>query len=301
MFDLGGTLIGEDERPFAHVEDALTTISQFTTPNGDPLRRCLVSDFTMPVPPPTAAKIAALFKEYLAILDRTGLRRFFEPVQRRVTLSTHAGVAKPARKFFQKALQRLRVAVPLTRCLFVTENAQHIRAAREKLEMATLQFRSQESAVYDFDDWADAPMLIANLVGPKQFANVEAAVKSHLAATRGVTVQSVRPSVTPGAIHVTAQVWKPITVPDDDELRGVCVPFSVEGEVHRGDRGEVTSVALGEPSAEELEEAASYVRSLAVHGQIGGHTRTRGARATHRIETDAQGNRRLVRTRFSAA
>lgn len=97
MFDLGRTLIDDDERPFAHVEDALAAISAFTTPAGEAFRFCLVSDFTMPTAPPTAAKIAALFEEFLAILDRTGLRRFFEPVQRRVTLSTHAGVAKPAR------------------------------------------------------------------------------------------------------------------------------------------------------------------------------------------------------------
>ncbi len=81
MFDLGMTLVDGERHPFPHVTDALTAIADFKTGDGKPLRSCLVSDFTMPTKPVTDAKVTALFEEYLAILDQTGLRRFFEPVK----------------------------------------------------------------------------------------------------------------------------------------------------------------------------------------------------------------------------
>ena len=98
----------------------------------------------------TDAKVAALFEEYLSILEQTGLRPYFEPVTRRVTLSTHAGVLKPDRTIFEKAVQRLGADWPLEECLFITENREHIKAARTMLKMKTLQFRSPESKEFDF-------------------------------------------------------------------------------------------------------------------------------------------------------
>src|SRR5262249_560641 len=140
MFDLGLTLIDEDRRPFAHVKDALSAISDLKTADGNPLNTCLVSDFTMPEPPVTAAKIIVLFNEYLAIRDQTGLRPLFEPVDKRVTLSTHAGVQKPDRAIFEKALLRLSSNATLRECLFITEDAGHIAKARDDLHMKTLKF-----------------------------------------------------------------------------------------------------------------------------------------------------------------
>src|SRR5262245_35095188 len=100
MLDLGETLI-HGEVPLPHVAEALGVLTQFETASGDPLVMCLVSDFTMPDPPPTPAKIEVLFREYLEVLDRSGLRHFFEPVEQHVTLSTQAGVLKPARRIFE--------------------------------------------------------------------------------------------------------------------------------------------------------------------------------------------------------
>ncbi|HXI53713.1 MAG TPA: hypothetical protein VNH84_19500, partial [Candidatus Saccharimonadales bacterium] len=72
-----------------------------------------------------------------------------------------------------------------------------------------------------------------------------------------------------------------------------------EGEVTRGARGQFRSKFLTRPSAEQVAEAASFVRSLARHGQIAGQTAKNPRGATHQIETDEKGNRRLVRKRFS--
>jgi FMN phosphatase YigB (HAD superfamily) len=84
----------------------------------------------MATPPITPKKIRPLFEEYLEVLDQTGLRPLFEPVERRVTLSTHANAFKPDRAMFETALRRLRVRATLDECLLITENTAHIKAAR---------------------------------------------------------------------------------------------------------------------------------------------------------------------------
>jgi hypothetical protein len=299
MFDLGMTLVDDDRRPFAHVEDALTAISDFKTADGKSLRSCLVSDFTMATPPVTDAKVSALFNEYLAILDGAGLRSFFEPVNKRVTLSTHAGVKKPDRKIFETALQRLGADVSLEECLFITEDAAHIEKAREIFNMKTMQFHSAGSSHFDFDDWAEAPALIANLVAPHQQANTHGAIKAHLAA-KGIDLLTSEPTESSDALRFSGHMWSPISVPGFEDLQDVQVAIPIEGKVTRGHKGEVRSAVPMQPSAEQIAEATSYVRSLAKHGQIAGPAAKQSQRATHQIETDEKGNRRLVRKRFTA-
>jgi len=155
MFDLGMTLSDGNNRPFPHVADALKSIAKLKTTAGKPLKSCLVSDFTMPSPGHTVSQI---FAEYLAILDTTTLRPFFEPVKKRVTLSTHAGVMKPDRKVFQKALDRLGSQAALKNCLFITENSDHVKVVRSKLHMQALQFGK------DFNDWSQASAIIAHII-----------------------------------------------------------------------------------------------------------------------------------------
>lgn len=286
-FDFGQTLIDTNHKPFPHVSQALEAISKLKSDDGKPLRSCLVSDFTLPAPPVTAAKITKLFNEYLAILDQSGLRSFFEPVKKRVTLSSHAGVTKPDRRIFEKALERLGVNARLEECLLITEDPGHIKAARTKLHMATLQFRS------DFDDWAQAPALIANLAAPHHSAHVQPALKARFAA-KGIDLQNADGS------KISATVWHPISVPGDDDLQDIHVQIPVEGKVKRGAKGEVQSVTLAKPSQEQLAEATSFVRSLAKHDQIAGRAGKRALQPTHEIKTDAKGKRTLVRKGFSA-
>lgn len=150
MLDLGGTLI-RDMQVLPGVAEALTALSELIETS------CLVSDFEMPASP-TPAKIEAVFQKYLHILDEVQLRAFFAPVAKRVTLSTHAGVLKPNRLIFEKALERLGVAIALSNCIFITEEAEHIRVCRDELGMKTLQFGK------DFTDWSRAPLLVLNLL-----------------------------------------------------------------------------------------------------------------------------------------
>jgi hypothetical protein len=300
LFDLGLTLIDERNRPFPHVAEALRTIQLFTTAKGKPLAFGLVSDFDMPAPPATPAKISAIFDRYLALLDETGLRPFFEPVQRRVTLSTHAGVFKPDPKVFETALRRLRLKASLKECLFITGNRDHIRAARTRLHMSTLHFRSGGSPEFDFDDWRQAPPMVAHLVDPAGGANAEAAIRGHLSQSHGFELHTIDRSKRARATIVRGTMWKPVGASAGDDLADVHVPFTVEGEVTRGPAGEIRGVRLAEPASTDVTEAAALVRSLARHGQLRGSAPQPFGAATHDIETDDQGRRKLVRKRFRA-
>ena len=91
LFDLGLTLIDSQNRPFPYVTEALTTIQSFTVAKGKDLT-VFVSDFDMAAPLATPRQDHGNLRRYLVVLDGTGLRPFFEPVQRCVTVSTHAGV-----------------------------------------------------------------------------------------------------------------------------------------------------------------------------------------------------------------
>jgi beta-phosphoglucomutase-like phosphatase (HAD superfamily) len=299
MFDLGMTLIDADRRPFPHVETALAAISDFKTADGKALRSCLVSDFRMAAPPVTAAKVTALFNEYLSILTATGLRPFFEPVAERVTLSTHAGVNKPDQEIFEKALQRLGADVSLEECLLITEETAHIEKARSDLGMKALRFGGPGSDPLDFDDWAEAPALVADLVAPDQPVNTQAAIKAHLAG-KGIEMLAAEPAESSDTMTFSGQVWSPISVPGFEDLQEVHVAIPVKGKVTRGPKGKVRSVAPKRPSAEEVAEATSFVRSLAAHDQIAGQRGKPATGATHQIETDKKGRRRLVRKRFTA-
>jgi hypothetical protein len=299
MFDLGETLVDAHQRPFDHVREALTAIASFRTADSKPLRSCLVSDFTLVTPPITPAKVRPVFEEYLAILGTTGLRELFEPVGKRVTLSTHVGVNKPDRAVFTKALSRLQSRAALTECLFIAENTDHIRAVRQTLGMTTLQFEAPGVTHFDFDDWSQAPALIAHLVDPHQPDNLHGAVQAHLAA-HGVETVSAQAMGTSGKVHVAGNIWHKVPVPGHPELDDVHVAVPVAGELTLGRTGKLTGNLPKQPNEEQLAEARAFVGSLAAHGQIEGVVRGPNRGATHAIEVDAQGRRKLVRKRFSA-
>lgn len=293
MFDLGETLIDAQKKPFPHVRTALGAIAGFRTAVGKPLASCLVSDYTMVPPPCTSAKLRPVFDEYVGILAATGLRSFFEPVARRVTLSTHAGATKPAAAVFEKALSRLHVQAALTECLFVTENAAHVAAVRTHLGMQALLFRTPGVTEFDFDDWSQAPALIAQRLGGTSPANLNAAVRAHLSA-QGVEVDELSGD---GQVSwpVSGRRWHPVKVP---KLGTVHVALPVRGSVTR-EAGGTLATSLPAADADAIAEAGAFARSLARHDQIavdGGA----GGGATHALETDDQGRRKLVRRRFSA-
>ncbi len=311
MFDLGLTLIDAHDKPFAHVAEALATIKDLKAADGKRLRICLVSDFTMAEPPNAAQKVRTLFTEYLARLAPSGLRPFFEPVQRCITLSTQAGALKPERVVFETALRRLQVKATLAECLFITENAAHVKAARSVLHMKALQFGPAGAPGVDFSDWSQAPALIAHLLAANtasaahanthantHAANTHTAVTAHLAA-QGMTVTALQAGKVQGHLKAYGHAWHAVSVAGEPDLQQVQMSVPVDADVSRGPAGEVHA-KVNPPAREHVDEATAFAASLAANKQIGAPGATRAAGATHEITTAANGQRRLVRKRFSA-
>jgi beta-phosphoglucomutase-like phosphatase (HAD superfamily) len=298
MLDLGETLI-HGEFPLPHVLEALAALRQFETASGDLLAMCLVSDFKMPEPPATPAKINALFLEYLNILEHSRLKDYFEPVERCVTLSMHAGVFKPDRKIFETAIERLGVLATLEDCLFITENVDHIKACG-KLHMKTIAFGEQGSAD-GFDDWALGPMLIARLIAPSSHKDTELALKVSLAAEYRMDLVSATPVRSPrDAINARVKVWHALDDPSLGELNGVHVELPADAEIDLDARGAIQSVRQAKPAGDVVAEATQYVRGLAGTGKVASDPKKRPFGATHEVSVDSEGRRYLKRKRYSA-
>jgi hypothetical protein len=291
MLDLGETLVHQNS-VFPNVIESLDALSRFETAAGKPLNLCLVSHFEMPAPPPTKEKVKTIFQKYVVLLDGFGLKQFFEPVERCVTLSAHAGAFKPNRGVFETALKRLKASAKLEECLFITENAEHIQACRE-LGMKTLRFGSPG----DFSDWSEGPLLIAKLVAPDSDLNLQLALNVRLAVTHELTGVMVLEKGDDRKIHSQAQQWVSVSQPGEENLAAQ-VPGEVDIELDA--KGRIRSVEVAEPDSEMLEEFRSFAESLKANQQVSRGAGSLQPGATHKIETDEKGRRRLVRKRFSA-
>jgi hypothetical protein len=295
MLDLGDTLVHDNAVVFPHVFEALKTLRDFKTASGEPLQLCLVSDFHMAEPPVTPAKIEKLFQQYLKLLAQSKVSKFFKPFNRHVTLSTHAEVSKPDRRIFEMAISRLGLEAKLSECLFITEDADHISACQQ-LGMATLHFAS-ESDGGDFDDWSEVPLLVNELVGSEAGHNLELGLRLRLAAGYEMELISMKKKSKGGRIRATAQKWHPVAGPGGKDKIQVPIPVDVEIEISK--KGRIRSVK-GQPDSEAVADATSFVESLEANKQVTDKPGPLPPGATHQIETDKKGQKRLVRKRFSA-
>ena len=296
MLDLGDTLAHDSALP--HVPEALQTLQNFKTVEGKQLQLSLVSDFLMPDPPITPAKIEKLFQQYIKILDGFNLSEFFRPFKRHITLSTHAGVEKPDQRIFELAITRLGVEAKLSDCLFITENEDHISAC-QKLGMATLWFAS-EAEGGDFDDWAEAPLLVSHLIDSGDSTNFESALKLAMSSKHEMELLSMVNKKAGGKVHARAQKWHPVPNPKTGKKEDVQVPIPVDVEIELNKKGRIRSVKADQPDSEAVADAASFVETLAANEQVTDEPGPLPPGATHRIETDEKGQKRLVRKRFSA-
>jgi hypothetical protein len=297
FLDVGETLI-HDGRPYPGVIDALGALSRFETTDGGALFLGAVSDYYLPEPPPTEAKVAALEERYRnEVLMPAGLEAFFEPFASRVTLSSRAGVYKPDRRIFELAVERSGTGAALGECLFVTENSAHLEKCRE---YGITPVRFGPGPGPSFEDWADAPAVIAEVVAPGHPGNRAAAVGPVLAVRHGLTGfvpfgkgdRSVR-----GQANRLVQLKDPRLGP----LDGVQVELPAEVSVELGTDGRVADVTASPPDPEEVADAVNYVCGLvkghkvAIPGQ-----RAPAFGTTHTVEQDEAGQMRLVRRGYSA-
>ncbi|HKP56973.1 MAG TPA: hypothetical protein VJV78_09645 [Polyangiales bacterium] len=184
------------------------------------------------------------------------------------------------------AVRELGSRAPLTDCLIASSDAARARVA-------------SDVAVLVFHDRSELPLLVAARIGesaaPK---NLEHALRFYLQSRHNLDLTAVEHS-TLERISFRATAWHPLEGADLGDASGVSAPFPVEGIVARRPDGGVESVKISEPSDEALQEARSFVASLVQHGQLESHAAGQRGHGTHRITVDAQGRRRLIRSRVS--
>jgi hypothetical protein len=160
LFDLGGTLEDRDVlRPGALA--TLKAIQSLCTGDRPAAVLGLVSDFDMPAEP---ADVAVIRQRYYELLDRLGIRSFFEPVERRVTLSTEVGVFKPDEAIFRAAVRKIDPGLPFDDVLFVTENVEHVRGAR-RLGLRAVHLRGPDQPHGEVDALPALLPLVRSFVG----------------------------------------------------------------------------------------------------------------------------------------
>lgn len=295
MFDLGDTLI-RDQTPFPNVIEALNTISQFKTSEGEQLKLAIVSDFGDHETANTPSKIEALEAEFFDVLRTTGLEPFFQPFDSKVTISARAGASKPDRRVFEAAANRSGMDVDLSECLFVTENAQHLLAARN-FGIAILAFGNNVTDLPSFSAWLDAPMRIAELIDPTNMRNHELAISLVLKTEKNIeTFHCLNRTETTFRGQATSLVQ--LDNPELGEMRGAFIEMPVDVSV-RCNHGAIDYVVIDQPSAGDIDDAVSYVQHLVRQGKVGTDSEQKASGMTHLIETDEQGRRILTRRRFS--
>ncbi len=299
MLDLGNTL-AEGDNVLPHVPEALQVLSRFETASGAKLLLSLVSDYTMPAPPVTPQKVQAIFEDYVKEIEQLQLKKFFEPVDRHVTLSTHAGVDKPDPLVFKKALQRLRVRAPLNGCLFITENAEHVAECR-KLKMDTLLFGPTGAGEVDFSDWSEAPLLIARKVAPENAQNMRLALELRLATEFDMEAVTVSDSsAKTNLIEGRAKALFPITLKLQGAQETIYVHVPVNVKISLDEDGRIREVARAEPDPEVLAESEHFVKTLEANKQIA-HGPTMKGNETYQLIPNAKGLKVLTRGRYTAA
>lgn len=162
LFDLGRTLEDQDEL-LPGASQMLEAVAELRDELSQPPGMGLVSDFDMPRVP---GDIAGIRAQYVAIIERLGIRKFFDPLDRGVTLSTDIGVFKPDERVFRAALDKFGANLPFAAALFLTEHPGHIRAARA-LGMRAVHFKGPGQTTGDITHLMDFVPLARDFVVPR--------------------------------------------------------------------------------------------------------------------------------------
>lgn len=160
LFDLGDTLLDTNNNPLPGAIELLEALADLRDPEGNPVPSGLVSDWKMSHVP---AQRAIFRQEYLNLLHASGLDVFFQPAEQHVTLSTDAGVFKPAPSIFRMALDRIEPSLSFHHTLFITENRDHVQAARA-LGMMAIHFKGPGQASGEVENLADLLPLIQRML-----------------------------------------------------------------------------------------------------------------------------------------
>jgi FMN phosphatase YigB (HAD superfamily) len=129
LFDVGNILEykwGDKDVLMPDALDLLSTIQDLHDNNGERLELGLVSNWYPDRDP----------VKYYKLLQDLSIDNFFKPFSQKVTLSTEVGVEKPDEKIFRTAIDKLQKDLPYRNVFFITEEKDHIIAARKYGMMA---------------------------------------------------------------------------------------------------------------------------------------------------------------------
>lgn len=162
FFDLGDTLETNDVlRPGAL--QMLGDVRALRDDQGETPKLGLISDFDEAATPADIPRIEASYRH---IIEQLGIDQFFLPFDKAVTLSTQVGVFKPDPRIFRAALDKFDPHSHFHDGIFITENRQHVLAARQ-LGMNALHLKGpgQTSA-----EVQDLPGLVAPITRLLRFS-----------------------------------------------------------------------------------------------------------------------------------
>jgi FMN phosphatase YigB (HAD superfamily) len=167
LFDLGDTLEHNDVLR----EDALDTLNRIQSMENTPILG-LVSDFGKRDdwgPPPPEEQIKRSQERYDSILSDLQIAHFFDPLRKKVTLSTEVGNTKSEdiQKFFHTAIKKMS-NTSFNEIIFITENIDHISSANA-LGVKTIFLKlennsSQTNGTYTISNLIESINLIEGLV-----------------------------------------------------------------------------------------------------------------------------------------
>lgn len=163
LFDLGKTLENSDEL-LPGAEELLSSIKTIDAGRADSHAIALVSDFDKFSEGMRLIDVKPLQVDYYSILENLGIRSFFEPLYKYVTLYTEVGVRKPDKKIFRAAVDSIENGLSFENVLFITEDPNHIAAARQ-LGMNAIHFKGPGQSTGDVDKLIDLLPRIKDFLG----------------------------------------------------------------------------------------------------------------------------------------
>ena len=294
LLEFEDTLITSASGLYPGVMETLSSLQKFETDGRDYLQLCLFSL----TPEVWQVGGKSPLDGLRARLDSLGLSAFFDPIGERVVIGSKGDVGM--QRILDAVFSRASSHANLDEIVFVS-GSESVSHAIDQNRLRSFRFSQNKLDGSDqFSDWVELPLLLANLFDSTRQKNREIALRFYLSNREHLSLASLRPSDNPDVWEGQINTWHSVSSRGFSELSDVNVKIPGHVTIELDSTGRIEKLQQTEPSVQDKEEAQSFVESLAQHRQIATESNPELDRATHAIETDAEGKRYLVRKRFSA-
>jgi len=294
LLEFEDTLITSTGDLYSGVVETLSTLQKFET---DDQRKLLLYLFSL-TPGMWQGAGKSPFEGLRQRLDSLGLGTFFDPIDERAVVGSKGDVT--IQGVIDAVRSRVSSHANLDDIVFVS-GSESVSHAIEQNKLRSFRFSQNTVDGPDqFSDWAELPLLLANLFDSARQKNLEFALRTYLSSRENLSLAFLRPSGKPDVWEGQVNTWHSVSSRGFSELNDVNVKIPGQVTIELDSTGRIEKLQQTEPSPQDKEEAQSFVESLARHHQIATENNPELERATHAIETNADGKRYLVRKRFSA-